>query len=78
MFSSSVAALLIGLSVSDLSMIFQSCGIASILVMSANGKVLPVGPNISDTLIISLSNHFFHQIDFLLIVINRLFHNISL
>ena len=64
MFSFSVAALLIGVSVSDLSMIFQYCGIASIsdicdqlstlnfLFMSANGKVLPVGPNKSDTLII--------------------------
>ena len=63
-FSSSVAALLVGLSVSDLSMIFQSRGIASIsdiydqsstlnfLFMLANGKVLPVGPNISDTLIL--------------------------
>ena len=64
MFSSSVAALLIGLSVSDLSMTFQSRRIAptsdiydqsstlNFLFMSANGKVLPVGPNISDTLII--------------------------
>ena len=64
MFSSRVAVLLIGLSVSDLSTIFQFRGIASIsdvydqlstlnfLFMSANGKVLPVGPNISDTLII--------------------------
>ena len=39
MFSSSVAALLIGLSVSDLSMIFQSCKIALFLVTSVNGKV---------------------------------------
>ena len=64
MFSSSVAAVLIGLSVSDLSMIFQSGGITSIsdiydqsstlnfLFMSANGKVFPVGPNISNTLTI--------------------------
>ena len=56
MFSSSVAALLIRLSVCDLSMVFQSRGIAStsdkydqsstiiFLFMSANGKVPPVGP----------------------------------